>query len=245
MARPSIERFREAYDFLSNFFPAEVSYGKYTFPSVENAYQFAKVPREKIADEVVEKFQTATPAKAKAFGKALKEKGMIRPDWDQIKDQVMAYLLERKFAIPELQTKLLQTGDAELIEGNLHHDNEWGDCRCTTAKPDDRRYGQKQACHMRGKNKLGLMLMAVRAAALAADPFRCPQCGSSEGLGQQNLVPGLALGHFEHSVFVFEGETKMDWDNQRPASNPPEFYCFACDHRFEVASECRASVEGS
>ena len=71
--REPIEQFRGAYDFLSNFYSCEVNYGKYTFGSVENAYQFAKVPKEKIADAVVERFQTATPAKSKAFGKALKE----------------------------------------------------------------------------------------------------------------------------------------------------------------------------
>ena len=243
--REPIEQFRGAYDFLSNFYSCEVNYGKYTFGSVENAYQFAKVPKEKIADAVVERFQTATPAMSKAFGKALKEKDMVRSDWEQIKEQVMRYLLERKFAIPDLRTKLLQTGNAELIEGNLHHDNEWGDCRCTTAKPDDRRYGQKQGCHMRGRNLLGQLLMTVRAGLFAVAPFRCPLCGSQEDLAQLDIVPGLALGYFEKGVFTFSGDTRMDWNRQGPEHVPPQFQCFSCDHTFEVTPPRVGAVEGA
>jgi ribA/ribD-fused uncharacterized protein len=219
---------------LSNFFPASVNYGKYIFPSIENAYQFAKVPKDRITDEVVAKFKLATPAKSKAYGKLLRDKGMVRPDWDQIREQVMLYLLMRKFEIPELRAKLLQTGNAELIEGNLHHDNDWGDCQCTVAKPDERRYGQKQGCHMRGKNKLGKLLMAVRTGLFQADPFRCPLCGTAENLAQMDLVPGMALGYFENGVFVFAGETKMDWNRQGPEHCPPQYFCYACQEPFVV-----------
>jgi ribA/ribD-fused uncharacterized protein len=51
---------------------------------------------------------------------------------------------------PELRRRLLDTGDAVLVEGNTWHDNYWGTCtfrRCSKTK---------------GKNMLGKLLMQVR-----------------------------------------------------------------------------------
>ena len=61
----------------------------------------------------------------------------------------MRKFLCKKFAIPELRQKLLDTGDAYLIEGTTWHDNYWGICTC------DR-------CGGRGQNKLGQLLMEIR-----------------------------------------------------------------------------------
>jgi ribA/ribD-fused uncharacterized protein len=75
---------------------------------------------------------------------------LIREDWDQVKDGIMLDLLKIKFSNPELQRKLKETGNAELIEGNYWHDNYWGQCYCPK-------------CHnKRGQNKLGKMLMEIR-----------------------------------------------------------------------------------
>lgn len=65
----------------------------------------------------------------------------------------------------------------------------------------------------------------------------CPQCGNTTDFAQRDLVPGLAL--FTPMLTSdgvvdprWSGETRMGWDDQRPASNPPEFVCLACDHLF-------------
>lgn len=61
----------------------------------------------------------------------------------------MEDLLIQKFKIPELVKALLDTGTAELIEGNWWGDKFWGVCR-----------GQ-------GKNHLGKLLMKIRVALTA------------------------------------------------------------------------------
>lgn len=234
-SQQSINRFEGEHAFLSNFEPAEVKYGRYTFPTVENAYQFAKLPKDKMTIEVFRKFSQAHPAQAKRYGRALKEKdGLFRPDWEQIKEKVMRHLLEQKFAIPELRDKLLATGDAELIEGNLHHDNEWGDCRCDQVPKDQRKYGHKRSCLTTGRNKLGKMLMEIRAALANNDPFRCPTCLSTTNLAEIDLIPGFAYGYFENGEFHYAGETDVDWNGQTAAHNPPHFWCYGCKAEFVI-----------
>lgn len=49
-----------------------------------------------------------------------------------------------------LKKKLLETGDAELIEGNYWHDNTWGQCYCPRCK------------NKIGENHLGKLLMKIR-----------------------------------------------------------------------------------
>ena len=53
--------------------------------------------------------------------------------------------LRSKFSAPELREKLLDTGDAELIEGNWWNDTTWG------------------VCNGVGENRLGKLLMQIRA----------------------------------------------------------------------------------
>jgi ribA/ribD-fused uncharacterized protein len=81
-------------------------------------------------------------------GEAKKEGGKLarRPDWEQVKFQVMEDCVRYKFAHhPELKAQLLATGDAELIEGNDWGDKIWG------------------VFHGEGENRLGKILMKIRA----------------------------------------------------------------------------------
>ena len=68
----------------------------------------------------------------------------LRPDWEDIKDDVMLEGLYRKFTNDELAEWLLDTGDEELVEGNWWGDRYWG------------------VCNGIGQNKLGKLLMKVR-----------------------------------------------------------------------------------
>ena len=46
------------------------------------------------------------------------------------------------------------------------------------------------------------------------DPWRCPECGQA-ARGTQETTPGLALLMFDdEGQAEYEGETKMDWNNQ-------------------------------
>ena len=78
---------------------------------------------------------------AKKIGKNL----VLRPGWDMMRIPIMTELVWKKFSQhKELKQKLLNTGEAELIEGNW-----WGDCF----------FG---VCRGVGQNNLGKILMSVR-----------------------------------------------------------------------------------
>lgn len=139
MAAPKIiDRFDGEYRFLSNFWKHPVTYGDATYPNNEAAFQAAKCvdPAQKKMFETME-----DPGDAKRAGRRV----ALRPDWEEIKISVMDAIVRAKFAPgTELAAKLLATGDAELIEGNVWNDTFWGVCR------------------RKGRNELGKILMAVR-----------------------------------------------------------------------------------
>lgn len=133
----AIISFTGEYRWLSNFWYSSVSAFGRIFPTVEHAYQACKSidpsDHQKIA-------WCKTPGQAKKAGKSLKK----REDWDQIKLEVMEELLIQKFQHAELRQLLLDTGDAELIEGNTWGDTFWG------------------VCDGVGENHLGKLLMKIR-----------------------------------------------------------------------------------
>lgn len=137
-----INKFDGEYAFLSNYYNSPITYKGYICPTVEHAFHAAKTDNEK---EVLAIVNATTPGRSKRLGRQC----TLRPDWENVKDDVMRTLLCKKFAIPELRDKLLATGDATLIEGTTWHDNYWGVCSC-------------EKCGGRGKNRLGELLMEIR-----------------------------------------------------------------------------------
>jgi ribA/ribD-fused uncharacterized protein len=133
-----IGRFRGRHRFLSNFFPCIVAYGGIAYPSVEHAYQAAKTLDDDLRRSIA---SLSTAGEAKAFGSKLR----LRPDWEEVKVQVMRELLLQKFEDPQLMGWLLDTGEEELVEGNTWGDTFWG------------------VCGGAGLNHLGRLLMEVRA----------------------------------------------------------------------------------
>jgi hypothetical protein len=66
----------------------------------------------------------------------------------------------------------------------------------------------------------------------------CPKCGLKRRLGEIDLVPGYALGHFgEDGLWMFDGATEMWWDGQRPEHDPPRFVCLNCDTVFDLSGK--------
>lgn len=132
-----IDRFSGANRFLSNFWPAKVMLDGVEYPSTEYAYQAAKT-----IDPVVRKAiaACATPGQAKRAG----AKAKTRTDWADVKVSVMRDLLRQKFSQPDLRTRLLDTGNHRLVEGNTWGDVFWG------------------VCNGAGQNHLGKLLMDVR-----------------------------------------------------------------------------------
>ena len=131
----SISAFRGAYDFLSNFYPAPITYNGLVFQNNEAAFQVAKCP-ERSAE-----FCFLNPSEAKRLGRRVK----LRNDWDQIKDMVMYEICKAKFRQnPDLAERLISTSNFELIEGNNWGDHIWG------------------VCDGYGENRLGKILMRIR-----------------------------------------------------------------------------------
>jgi hypothetical protein len=144
----SIEKFADEYRFLSNFYAVPIVIGDDVFPSVEHAYQAAKNPTDVHWRACL---IAPTPGIAKRLGWRTK----LRPDWHEIRAEVMFALLKQKFAKGSaLAAKLLETGDEELVEGNYWHDVFYGQCNGTCSSGPHVPFGD---------NVLGELLMDVRA----------------------------------------------------------------------------------
>ena len=140
--------------FLSNFAMAPVTLDGVEYPSVEHAYQAAKTLD---AGERQMILQASTPALAKKMSRKLSR----RPDWPEVKVDIMRELLRQKFqGHPDLRELLVATGEAELVEGNTWHDNFWGSCRCSKCATSP------------GQNWLGRLLMEMREQLKAREAIR-------------------------------------------------------------------------
>ena len=132
----SITSFRGNNEFLSNFYPVFVEFEGDRYPSVENAFQAAKV----INKEDRKVFQFYDSKDARKYGK----KVPLRSDWDSVKVGIMEELLRSKFSRKDLHEKLRDTGNVELIESNTWGDRFWG------------------VYKSEGNNMLGKLLMKIR-----------------------------------------------------------------------------------
>ena len=134
----TIDSFRGQYDFLSNMYPSPIIVNGLRFTCAEAVFQMMKTksPEERVH------FVNISGKDAKRLGRCVK----LRPDWEEIKVKVMQWVIHQKFKEPALRQKLLDTGDALLIEGNSWGDTFWGFCN---------------GC---GHNMLGKILMAERDA---------------------------------------------------------------------------------
>jgi len=138
-----VNAFRGKWTKLGNYSTCVVFYEGHAYQSVEHAYQ-----AQKSTDPAIQKMvrDQPTPATAKKLARSV----ILRPDWDSIKDQLMAELLRQKFSQEPERSILLSTGDQLLVEGNWWHDNYWGDCGCPKCQT------------IRGLNMLGKLLMDTR-----------------------------------------------------------------------------------
>ncbi len=132
-----INQFRGEYFFLSNFYEAPVEYGGITYQTNEAAFQAQKCAKE----EDRKKFAALSPGDAKRMGRQV----TLRPDWEDVKVNIMRDIVIEKFnQNPDLRDKLMDLEGAYLEEGNTWGDRVWGTVN-----------GQ-------GKNLLGQILMEVR-----------------------------------------------------------------------------------
>jgi len=131
-----IDGFFGEYRWLSNFHLAEVTYEGVKYPSVENAYQASKWPKESRTP-----FTKCSASDAKKYGKTMRP----APWWIDARIGIMEDLVLQKFTQhPDLQNLLLATDGQEIVEGNYWGDQFWGVCK-----------GE-------GENNLGKIIMRVR-----------------------------------------------------------------------------------
>lgn len=154
----NIDEFSGQYDWLSNFYPSPIVVETWIYPNVKNIswptvehyYQAMKTPYPAEQDMIR---NAATPGRAKRLGRQVN----LRADWDDIRVTVMVKALCTKFTQHQhLGLKLLQTGDAFLVEGNSWHDNYWGACTCPKCVDKPK------------KNMLGGLLMWLRESLKTA-----------------------------------------------------------------------------
>lgn len=132
-----INQFRDDFFFLSNFYAAPIRYNGYSYRNTEAAFQAQKTLDENQRVQFIQ----LNPSDAKRKGRHVN----LRPDWEDVKDNIMYEIVLAKFTQNEsLRKRLIATGNEELIEGNDWGDQYWG------------------VSNGSGKNKLGQILMRVR-----------------------------------------------------------------------------------
>ena len=138
--KPVINRFRDQFWSLSNFYECEIKFNGMTYKNAEACFQAMKCK----TDEAKIQFTLLNGANAKKLGRLIKTD--IK-EWDAAKDYIMLAIIQAKFLqCEEFRNTLMSTGNAVLIEGNDHGDIYWG-VRSDTGG---------------GLNKLGKILMLVR-----------------------------------------------------------------------------------
>lgn len=128
--------------FLSNFSAHPVALDGQLWPTAEHYFQASKFPADRAAMERIR--LAPSPFEAARLGRS--RSLPLRPDWEAVKDVVMAHVLAAKFAQhPALAAQLRATGDAEQVQDSPM-DAYWG---C--------------GADGRGRNRLGTLLMALRS----------------------------------------------------------------------------------
>ncbi len=136
------------YGYLANFYRKIILVDGIKFRSGEHLYQYKKFKflqdiGEPVTEEMLQAIIDAkTPKDVKALGH-MKLNNI--EEWDKVKVDAMMDVLREKFKYERFRQKLLDTGDAILIESS-YYDRFWGDG------------GYKR----NGLNMLGKCLMRIR-----------------------------------------------------------------------------------
>lgn len=136
-----IKEFQREYRWLSNFWFVDIELDGRIYPSVEHAYASAKCDEEwwkKLCS-----MRENPPGTIKRKGKTIK----IKDNWEDIKLSIMEDCVRKKFSQEPYKTKLLNTGNEFIQEGNMWYDTFWGvDLRTN-----------------KGENNLGKIIMRIRS----------------------------------------------------------------------------------
>lgn len=152
--------FRDEYAFLSNMYESPVRFTRdgipYTFRCVESAFQACKCPSR------MNEFINLNGYDAKKLGRRVE----LRPDWEDIKVDLMRFLLKLKFNQNLIIKLRLSELKGDIVEHNTWGDTFWG------------------VCNGVGENHLGKLLMDLRDFY---NPFYCLVVGS-RGFNDYSLM---------------------------------------------------------
>lgn len=133
------------FRWLSNFTPVTIFYNGVFYKSVEHAYMSAKFSNPEWK-EYCKLEESPGKIKRKSY-----ERMTIEPlveNWDVKKLEVMEECLWKKFVQEPFKTKLLETDNQNIQEGNWHNDIFWG-------------IDLKNTPNL-GENHLGRLIMKIR-----------------------------------------------------------------------------------
>lgn len=132
-----IKSFKGENAFLSNYHPCALLVQGINYPTLEHAYQAAKVldRLDKVKISIAE-----TPSRAKRLIRDMQTK----PNWNSQSLHTMENLVRIKFLSPSLAYSLMCTGNRSLENHNEYKDSFWGIYEGS------------------GENHLGRILMRVR-----------------------------------------------------------------------------------
>lgn len=136
------------FDFLSNFYRGKpITVFGQSWLTAEHA--FAGMKTRRFSDrEMISR--AVSPGAAKSLGRRIR----LRPDWEEVKYDVMMSILRCKFTLAREEGQwLIATGVIMLVEGTRWHDQVWGVDGVTSSSY--------------GRNWLGTLLMARRAELFA------------------------------------------------------------------------------
>lgn len=137
--------YEQEFYVLSNFSSFTLNRGGRRFDTAEAAYHYEKFTGEGETQTFIRTEIRNAPSAHEAFRLAQEFKAQRRPDWDDVKVDIMRDILRAKVKQhPYVLQKLMQTGNRELIEDSWR-DSEWG-------------WGPNKD----GKNLLGKLWMEIR-----------------------------------------------------------------------------------
>ena len=141
---PAVLKFYGALTPLSNFYRAPFVLDGITYSTVEQYFQAKKAEMAGDVETGAKILRSASPSTAKALGRKVKALPVSR--WNAEREEVMLTGLRAKFAQCPISAAILRSTGTAVLAENSPRDYYWG-------------IGRSGA----GKNRLGFLLMRVRA----------------------------------------------------------------------------------
>jgi ribA/ribD-fused uncharacterized protein len=116
-------------NWFSNFIPFDkpIEIKGILFQTPEHLYQSLKATN---INDVQKIANCKSPGQSKRFARTIK----LRSDWEEIKLDVMEFVIGKQFTKESSQGHKLMLFKDPIIEINYWHDNYWGDCICKNCK---------------------------------------------------------------------------------------------------------------